>query len=946
LKGAAGGGQGCCLAAVQWAAANVAALGGGRLRRAILVFLLGVCVFGAAALGGFFAASQLAPERLRAEAEARLSTLLKAPVRLKAVSVSLTEDLPWLHLTARGLRADPLPGGASLAVDELSARIDPMLLILGRLELRALRFSGIELAVPEASGEPADPNVDPLTRAVAVLSRAGEQLRSRPCPIPPVDGERLALSLTSAAAPRRVLELDALSFRCSTLTRDGVWQANGRGLLASGATAPFTLELRAADDEVEAKLALTSAPLGPLLSALGQPPELSGEISGDLSWRSLPGAPHALRLGLTGREVRGVVSEASDPKRAFRLELRAPRAVIALAASERELRTSQLALSDGAIALDGSLALGLPLRDASALRAEVVTREIGRAELVRIAAQLPRGVQPDVESALARIVSGKIRTLDVKLASTVGGAREISGGALLARKGDLTLKVALEGAELRIGESDRLRDVTGTLAFAGNELEVQALGARFRERRLPRLSLKLRGLERVRSVDDIRCERPAPVTELAGIDDLRAWIDSRRKPPYTASWSTLELDVDRLAHPLLFCTLEDAVAEVRRLDNGYDYAIESGTWAGYAVEGSAAYRKARGKDGQPLRDGGSITLELALGEKRLAAPALRASAEAPAQPASAASTQRASWAEGRFAIDVRFMGRFLTKGYDGDFRALGSRIELLRTKLHLAPTGELEGRFALELGGDGPVPFEADAQSRGLELLDVWKTSQAPKTLMSGTLTGGASVSGRLHLGRSPLVDVSGYASLHARKGEIYRDVPFLLALAMTDEKINPFGKRNKFPYRGIDLEGPIENGWMTSRTLTLEGKSERMAASGKTHLSEPYELQAAIGMYPIPTIDQIVGAIPIVNVLLLGEDQALAGFYFSVTGVWTKPVVTPLVAKSVASGPASLVLEGVPNFLFGSLKAIGEVLAPPEAAKKEAAEKAEGAAVQPQGGS
>jgi hypothetical protein len=263
----------------------------------------------------------------------------------------------------------------------------------------------------------------------------------------------------------------------------------------------------------------------------------------------------------------------------------------------------------------------------------------------------------------------------------------------------------------------------------------------------------------------------------------------------------------------------------------------------------------------------------------------------------------------------------------------GAVAEVTRSRLRLAPSGELEGNVTLDMSGDGPVPFAVEAQTAGLDLLTLWQTSQAPKTLMSGTLVGAAVLSGHLLLGESPLSDVDGYATLHARKGEIHRDVPFLLALAMTDEKINPFGKRDRFPYKAIDLEGPVENGWISSRTLTLEGESERMAASGKTHLAEPYELEAAIGMYPLPTLDAIFGAIPIVNVLLLGEDRALAGFYFTVTGVWTKPEVQPLLAKSVASGPASLVLEGVPNFVFGSLKAIGEVLAPPEApAKKEEA--------------
>ncbi len=898
---------------------------GGHLRRAIVVFLLAICVFGAAALGGFYAASRFAPERLRAEAEARLSVLLKAPVRLGAVRISLTEDLPWLHMEARGLRADPMPGGSSLAVELASASVDPFLLMLGRLELRGLQFAGVDLAIPEPGAEQTPGNAeDPLTRVVAALSNGADQLRARPCPIPPLDAERLSLSFTSAAAPRRVLELDVLTFRCSRLAGDGNWEASGRGVLSADAAAPFELMLAVADDEVEAKLAVKATRAGALLAAFGQSPELAGEVFGELSWRSLPRAPHALRFELEGRGIAGTLA-TPDPKGSFALDLRAPKISLSLEASPHELRTTEFAVSDGALAVNGSLALGLPLGDASALRAELATRSIGRPELEHITAQLPNGMRPDLERALERIVSGQIRSLDVKLATSIAGVREIARGGLLARAGDLGVKLSLEEAELRIGEADALRDVTGTLEFSGDTLEVHAVGARFRSRRLPRLALKLTGLSHVRSLEDVRCERPPPVPPLAAIDDLRAWVESRRKPPYTPTWSALNLDIDRLSHPLLFCALQDVTAEIQRLDNGYDYTIESGSWATFGIEGNASYRKGRGKDGQPLRDSGSISAELALGERR-----------APVAPA----RDPAIWAEGRFALDVSSMGRFLTKSYDGAFRVVGARAELLNTKLRLVPTGELEGKLVMELGGDGPIPFTVDAQSRGLELLDVWTTSQVPKPIMSGLLVGGATVSGSLHLGKSPLEDVNGYASLHAREGEIYRNLPFLLALAMTDDKIDPFGKRDRFPYGAIDLEGPIENGWMTSRTLTLEGRSERMAASGKTHLAEPYELESVIGMYPIPTIDTIIEHIPIFNVLLLGEDHALAGFYFSVTGEWTKPKVQSLLSKSIASGPATLVLEGVPNFVFGSLKALGEILAPPAEEKKEAeAEPAAGAA-------
>lgn len=901
------------------ALARVGAPPGGRVRRAILIFLLGVCVFGLAAVGGFYAASRMAPERLRAEAELRLSALLEAPVRLGEVRVNLTDDLPWLQLEARSLRADPLPGGVALAVETLSGRVDPILLVLGRLELRGLRASGVELSLPEPRGEAATDGAgetaDPASRVIAALSLAEERLRAKPCPIPPLEGERLSVTLTSAAAPpRRVLEIDHVAFRCGLLKHEGTWQAAGRARLAGSAVAPFTLALAVADGGVDATLGVENASVGAALEALRQPRELEGSLRGELSWRARPGAPHALRLALTGRGLRGELGAARDPERALRLDLREPKLALGLEASASELRTTELALSDGAIALGGSLAVGLPLSDASKLHANARVGDVGREQLARIAAQLPKGARAAAERALERILSGAIRELDVRVRSTFGGVREMARGSVLARVGDIALKLKLEDAELRIGEADRLGDVSGTVELSGDVLEVHAAGAQFRERRLPRLALALRGITRVSSVDAIQCDRPAPVPRLGAIDDVRAWIESRRRPPYTPTWRALNLDVDRLSHPLLFCTLEDVAAEILRRDNGYDYAIESGSWAGFAIEGKATWLRARGQDGQPLRDGGSVTADLTLGEPR---------------PAAAPARDPAVWAEGRFAYDVSSLGRFLTKGYDGAFRARGAVAELTNTTLRLAPSGELEGNVTVDMGGDGPVPFAVEAQTRGLDLLTIWQTSQAPKTLMSGTLVGATVLAGHLHLGESPLADVKGYATLHARKGEIFRDVPFLLALAMTDEKINPFGKRDRFPYKAIDLEGPIESGWMTSRTLTLEGKSERMAASGKTHLAEPYELEAAIGMYPIPTLDSIVAAIPIVNVLLLGEDQALAGFYFTVTGEWTKPRVEPLLAKSVASGPASLVLEGVPNFVFGSLKAIGDVLAPPASAAK-----------------
>jgi hypothetical protein len=888
------------------------------VRRAIAVFLLAVGLFALAALGGFYAAARLAPDRLRAEAETRLSALLRAPVRLAGVRVSLTEDLPWLHLEATGLRADPLPGGSSLAIERLGARIDPFLLILGRLELRGLELRGVDATMPKPQRDPkaASPQ-DPATRAVAALTAAAEQLRAKPCPIPPLDAERLSLSLTSARAPRRVLELDRVSFRCARIRGVGAWDVAGRVPLPDGAGAPFSGELAASENEVEASVSAASTPISQLMAALGQPPGLAGELSGELHWRAAPGEAHELHVEVAGREVVGRAGSV-DAARAVRLDLAAPRLVLSLRASERALETSRFELSDGSLSASGGLRVGLPLGDASGLRADLALADVDRADLARVARQLPQRLRTNFDRALERSVRGRVPKLTLALNSDVKRLRAMLAGDFFAHASDVKLSLSVEDAELRVGKADRLRDVTATLELAGDTLELHALEARFRERRLPRLSARVVGIQHLESLDDLRCERPPAAPRLDGIDDLRAWVESRRKPPYTPSWTKLALDVDYVSHATLFCTLEDVVALVERDAANYAITIERGRWAGFGVSGRAQYLRSVGKDGLPVRDGGSVSLDLALGKR---------------EPSGAPRATDATWAEGRFDLAVQTMGRFLTRRYDGSFRATGSEVLLYDSRIELEPSGVLEGNISMQLGAHGPLPFRAEAQSRGLDLLDLWKTSQLEKPVMSGTLVGGATLRGNLHHGQHPLLDVSGYGSLHARDGEIYRSVPFLLALAMSDEKINPFGKRDRFPYRAIDLEGPAENGWLFSRTLTLEGPSERMAASGKTHLSDPYELESVIGMYPIPTLDSIVAAIPIVNVLLLGDDRALAGFYFAVTGDWTKPSVAALPIKSIASGPASLVLEGVPNFVLGGLRALGSVLTPPAAPAKKPAE-------------
>ena len=70
-----------------------------------------------------------------------------------------------------------------------------------------------------------------------------------------------------------------------------------------------------------------------------------------------------------------------------------------------------------------------------------------------------------------------------------------------------------------------------------------------------------------------------------------------------------------------------------------------------------------------------------------------------------------------------------------------------------------------------------------------------------------------------------------------------------------------------------------------------------------------------------MIGVVPLLNRLLLGPDDNLISTYFAVTGPWADPRAMIVPIKSIASGPGSFVLEGVPSFVRGSLVTLERLL-------------------------
>ena len=125
------------------------------MRRAILIVAIGLAVFAFAALAGFVFAARIAPDRLQASAESQLSQLVDARVELGTVQLTWGERLPWIELHAIDARI-AWQGGGSFEAEHLSAALNPLSLVIGRLDLRDLELQGARAVLPEwdDGGEP------------------------------------------------------------------------------------------------------------------------------------------------------------------------------------------------------------------------------------------------------------------------------------------------------------------------------------------------------------------------------------------------------------------------------------------------------------------------------------------------------------------------------------------------------------------------------------------------------------------------------------------------------------------------------------------------------------------------------------------------------------------------------------------------------------------------
>ena len=348
----------------------------------------------------------------------------------------------------------------------------------------------------------------------------------------------------------------------------------------------------------------------------------------------------------------------------------------------------------------------------------------------------------------------------------------------------------------------------------------------------------------------------------------------------------------------MLCSLERAFGEITPAEDGLDFAVQHGVWAGIPIRGTGSYRRTPEE---------SLRIELSLGP-----PFEPMRLDPAADP----------WAKGHFEYQATRLGEWKIRGFSGQFRTSGSTLRLEKSALHLDPVGAIEGNAEVALGSEVELPYRIEFQVRKMDLVDLSVSSGREKELLSGRLLGAGVISGHLHQGLSLFTDAEGMVSLHAREGKFHQELPLFVAIAVASDRFDPFRSRDELPYTTIDLVGRIEKGVLHSEFLALDAPSLATVVSGQVGLTPPYDVEAVVGMFLFRTLDSLIDRVPVLNRVILGRDKNLVGAYFAMTGTWKEPKAQLVPIKSFAEGPAHFMLEG-PGFLWSGLKRLDSLLSP-----------------------
>jgi hypothetical protein len=891
------------------------------MRAWLRTLLLALLLAATALAAGLLAAGQLGSERVRASAERSLAATLGSPVRLASARLRVGRRGPAFE--AEGLEAFADAGEPALRVERVSARIDPLSLMLGQAQLRRLVLSGAELRLErDAEGRlgpaslaealartgPGAPEQTALDR----LRQAGDAARGLlrgPLPLLRASLAALEIEVRHArivladAGSGTSLALEDLDGRLALRGRSRTLRvaASGRLVDAEGERGWITLEgERNAQVPPHLRLEVHHLDLrafAPQLAALDPQIRLSGVARGHADLHLTADSDPRLDLDLTLRDASLRIPRAGGGAPiVLGGESAAAQVALLLAPHRLRLLEAELNLDGTRIRAEG--VVERPLRPSARARLEVQTRDVDLVSARDAAQLLPDDWEERLAGPLELVSQGHMDRLELVGTATLAEWSQAFDPEAAGLSVNVTGTAHLEDVALRVGGGEALEGLTGRVTLSGDRIEIRDIGSGSER---PELDLVVEGLEHVLAHGH---RDPRPRGELPGLTTLaeliRGVTSGEDDGPPTRVGSG-ELRIDWLSHPWVGFPLEDVQMVVRPGSaQGFSFHAQ-GRWGGLPALARGAYHPADPKSGAT--------------RPRLE---LRVEVEPPnATPPPNQSPEAFLIASLDFEGGA-FQGVPLART-QAEAQGRGQRIELREGWVELHAGGSIETRARLDLAEAGSIPAELDVVMRAADLAGLSPLFGLNAGDLVGALDASAHAEGMFEPGQPLLGELVGRITLEARDGEIRRRAPLAASLGGNEDEAERVEPDEPLPFRRIHGSLALSDGVLETESLILENDRVRIVAAGSVRISgKPHEVAAVIALFPHNAVDTIVGRVPIVGWILQGPDGRLIGRYLEVTGPWDAPRVERIQGRFVATG----MIEGLPHFVMNGLRAIGSALA------------------------
>lgn len=859
------------------------------MRRVLIAAFLGA-VFGAAILAGITVSSRLAPERLRAWIEARASAAF-GPVQI----AQLRPVFDWgIGIELSGVCA--APAGCA---ERVSILLSPRALLRGTPRARRIDVRGLDLHATQKSDGTWEP---PLLGRAFERARSGNAKGAAPADLRATLADLPALSIEDARVQidRNDGTRIALHEAQLSLARDrlgGPPKLRSSGRLGDAVNDAGGFELIAAIESAgpEGDLALTDVDLAALARMAALPADLTGRASGVVTWRGAG----ALGVEFIFADLRIAAGGASNAD-ASAFETASARLAAQVQIDAKRVAVRSFAWNSDSLKLEGQGSALRPLGETSRISFEVHGEKLDLAVLRDLAQRLaPKDVA--FQRNLRALRKGRIESLSLT-------ADAVSVAALRSRRSepmrlaeDFSLETTLSGVELQpTGGGAPIRELRGDFSIGSNRLRIVGARAQIGDRPLPELNLAVQGL-RALAIALERGEPVPPVPPLPGIVALDRWISSKRRPGSPPRWRRIDVDAEWIEHPVLLRALDQVEAVLEPANPGVHIREIDGFWGGVPFSGKGTFL-----GGEKSRIDVDVALALPRREARR-----RADARA--------------WGRARVHYDLEKLGDFQAESFDGVAEGLGERLEVRGGTSRLRPRGDLRGDVDVDLSQPDRVPYHARITLENGSLSDLMNDLKMDGGAARGTTEVDGDVSGSLVLEHASVFqDMQGSGTLRLLDGEIKQRMNVLLAIAAASDTLNPFRSLETIPFERIEAKFGLEGGIASTDGFSLQGPSLRMVGTGRVDLVGPEHLfEAVLGIFYFRTLDRVIGVFPILNRMLLGPDENLISTYFALNGPWGKPDARLIPVKSLASGPASFVLEGFPAFVRGGLTLIERMFGP-----------------------